>query len=87
MTKNAILSYAIITTISAGRYVSRKISNLLSRNSSNREAENKEETQSYPVPTYVCPLNNGSHDNQCEHPEQHQSRNEAGRYSSGYNTS
>ena len=70
-----------IIVISAGSYVAKKISNFFSRNSSNRETEHKEE-ESYPVPTYVCPLNNGSHDNQHENQavDQHhdqQTRNES----------
>lgn len=76
-------SHIIIVVISAGRYVSKKISNLFSRNSSNREVEENKETKSHPVPTYVCPLNNGSHDSQCERPEQHHLRSEAGRYTPG----
>ena len=73
--------------IDAGNYVAKKISNLFSRNS-NREEEHREEGQTYPVPTYVCPLNSGSHVNEQEHTamgqQQYQkARNESGRNNSG----
>jgi hypothetical protein len=60
------LNVILKNTILAGNYVAKKISNLFSRNSSNREGENKEDAQSCPVPTYVCPLNNGGDDDQQE---------------------